>query len=135
VPLTINGGMVEPTPAAEMLAKDVGLAGSGNSHCRPRYWTLLLLITVCGLKFWLSTLPFGKAQLASACVSGVAAAVGAFGAALTGAMRIDAPIPDTRKRRLIAIARIDVLLNVFFILFVISLVKFFVNTFVISRVF
>ena len=51
----------------------------------------------------------------------------------TGLMRTDAPIPEKMKRRLIAIARIDVLLNVFFILFVNSFVIFFVNTFVMRR--
>ena len=46
-------------------------------------------------------------------------------------MRTDAPIPETMKRRLSAIARIDVLLNVFFILFVNAFVISFGNTFVI----
>jgi hypothetical protein len=79
--------------------------------------------------------------LACACVSGVAAAAtgaaaeGAaeLGAALAGLMRTDAPIPEKMNRRLIAIARMDVLLNVFFILFVSSFIKFFVDTFVMRR--
>src|SRR5580704_7867515 len=85
-------------------------------------------------------LPFGYAQLACACVSGVAAATGAaaegaaaLGWALTGLMRTDAPTPEKMNRRLNAIARIDVLLNVFLILFVNSFVIFFVDSFVMRR--
>jgi hypothetical protein len=85
-------------------------------------------------------LPFGNSQLACACVSGVAAATGAAAegaaaltVALAGFMRTDAPIPEKMNRRLIAIARMDVLLNVFFILFISSFVIFFGKTFVMRR--
>jgi len=80
----------------------------------------------------LKALPFGNSQLACALVNGVAAVTGAavLGVALAGFMRTDAPIPETMKRRLSAIARMDVLLNVFFILCINSFVISFVNTFV-----
>jgi hypothetical protein len=72
----------------------------------------------------LNALPFGNSQLACAWVSGVAAATGAaaegvlLGAAAAGLMSTDAPMLETMKRRLSAIARTDVLLNPFIMLFV-----------------
>jgi hypothetical protein len=73
--------------------------------------------------------------LASACDSGVAAAMWEaasgeveFGVAAAECMRMDPPTPEIRKRKLRVIARIDVLLNVFLIRFMITFVDC-VNTF------
>ena len=55
-----------------------------------------------------------------------------LGEALAGLISTEAPIPEKRKRRLMAVALIDVLLNVFFMFFLIALVVFFVISFVIS---
>ncbi len=70
----------------------------------------------------------GAAQFAAAAVSGVAArAEGCeFGDAVAGLTRIDVPIPDRRKRRLSAVALIDVLLNVLLNVFFISFMNFFI---------
>jgi hypothetical protein len=53
--------------------------------------------------------------------------------AAAGLMSTEAPMPETMKSRLIAIARMDVLRNVFFMLFLNSFVKLFRKTFVIRR--
>ena len=50
-------------------------------------------------------------------------------AAATGLIRTDAPKDENRKRRVRVIDLMDVLLNVFFISFVITFVRFFVITF------
>jgi hypothetical protein len=60
-------------------------------------------------------LPFGKAQLASNCESGAAAATGELGEALAVPTRIEPPIGEKRKRRVIENDVIDFLLNTFII--------------------
>jgi hypothetical protein len=55
-----------------------------------------------------------------------------LGVAAAGFMRTDAPMPETMKSRESAIARIDVLLNVFLIRFVNAFVISFGNSFVIA---
>jgi hypothetical protein len=64
--------------------------------------------------------------LASIWLSGAAAATGELGAALAEPIRTGAPIDEKKKSRLIVIALMFVLLNVFIIFFLISLGIFFV---------
>jgi hypothetical protein len=75
-------------------------------------------------------LPSEYAQFASSAVSGAApGAAAGLVAAATGLIRTDAPKDENRKRRVRVIDLMDVLLNVFFISFVITFVRFFVITF------
>src|SRR2546422_8995762 len=103
----INGAESTPRPP-ETDSRAAGWAGSGNSQLRPRYWALELLMIFCGLKSVLNGSPFAEAQLAWSCVRGVAARAADFGFAAAPSTP-GAPIDDTKKSNVTAIAEIEVL--------------------------